>query len=146
MDIVGLIGFGLFFTLLIILTISNIRLRISNKKHKREMDQLNIDNLLLLKKISDLFNELNIKELENTNGFIGFLEKSRDWAFEYIEIVQQNLAEFDKVMASIDKWNNTYGITLGGNPHQDKLNQISEAYTKLKSLLPKENKQGETNE
>jgi hypothetical protein len=146
MDVIGLVSFALFFTLLIILAIGNIKLRISNKKHKREIEQLGIDNLMLLKKVSDLFNELNIKELENTNGFIGFLEKSRDWAFEYIEVVQQSLAEFDKVASSVIKWSATYGITLGDNAHQDKLNEISEAYAKLKSLLPDETKQGETNE
>lgn len=128
MDIVGLAGFILFLGFLISSVILNIRLIIFGKKKERSLDQANADKLMLLQKVSDLFNELNIKELENTNGFIGFFEKSRDSAFEYIELVQKRLTEFDLKMTPILEWSNTYGTALGDNPHQDKLNEISEAY------------------
>jgi hypothetical protein len=146
MDYIGFIGFALFLGLLVVSVIFNIKLRISIKKHKREIEQGNADKLMLLGKISDLFNELNIKELENTNGFVGFLEKSRDSAFEYIELVQAGLAKFNEEVGPIIEWTNTYGNALGDNPHQDKLIQISEAYESLKKLLPEEIKQGEINE
>lgn len=146
MDILGLIGFSVFLLLMILLVIGNIRLRISAKKREAVIDQLHADKLMLLGKVSQLFDELNIKELENTNGFIGFLEKSRDSAFEYIEIVQKKLSDFDKKISPIIEWNKTFGTVMGENVHQDQLTKISEAYQDLKNLLPEENKQGEINE
>jgi hypothetical protein len=145
-DWISLIAFTFWIVTFVILGVRVIKLKTLLTKSTVAVTELLLKNDLLLKKIDDLYKQQSEKELENTDGFIKFISESRDWAFQYIEDVQQNLAEFDKELAPIIEWSNTYGNTLGDNIHQDKLKQISEAYKKLQSLLPKENKQGEINE
>ena len=137
MNLLNLIGFVIFIVLFSLTIVDNVKLRIKNNKNKNEINQLSIDNILLLKKISDLFDEINSKELENTDGFLKFIEQSRDWAFQYIEEVQAALSEFDTEISSIVKWNQTYGTVTDGGAYSDKIKQISLAYDELKKLLPK---------
>ena len=142
-DWINLIAFTFWIVTLVILGVRVIKLKTLLTKSTVAVTELLLKNDLLVKKIDDLYKQQNEKQLENTDGFIKFISESRDWAFQYIENVQQNLAEFDKELAPIIEWSNTYGNALGDNPHQDKLKQISEAYKKLQSLLPEETKQGE---
>lgn len=94
---------------------------------------------MLGQKIEELQKELSSKELSETDGFIKFISQSRDWAFEYIEEVQKALAEFDKEVAPRLEWATTFGRLAGDTVHTDTINTISEAYNKLKTLLPKDN-------
>ena len=81
--------------------------------------------------------EQQTKEIEKSDGFLKFVSESRDWAFSYIEDVQDKLSEFDKRMSSIVEYYSIYGPETEGL-HIDLLNKISEAYKDLKSALPKE--------
>lgn len=69
-------------------------------------------------------------------NFIKFLSDSRDWAFGYIENVQDRLKEFidlaEKEFAYFDK----YGILIEGHPHYETLKTMSAECKKLKDLLP----------
>lgn len=71
-------------------------------------------------------------------NFIKFLSDSRDWAFSYIEDVQNKLKAFidlaDKQFAYFDK----YGVLIEGQPHYDTLKIMSEECKKLKDLLPED--------
>jgi CRISPR/Cas system CMR subunit Cmr4 (Cas7 group RAMP superfamily) len=140
---INLIAFTFWIVTIVILLVRVIKLKTLLTRSTASLTELLLRNDMLLKKIDDLYKQQNEKELSNTDGFIKFISDSRDWAFQYIENVQQNLAEFDKAMTPIIEWNNSFGTVLGDNPHQDKLKQISEAYTNLKLLLPDETKQGE---
>lgn len=91
---------------------------------------------MLGQKIEELQKELSSKELSETDGFIKFISQSRDWAFEYIEQVQKVLEEFDKEVAPQLEWANTYGRLGGETVHTNTVKVISEAYDKLKSVLP----------
>jgi hypothetical protein len=139
MDILGLIGFGTFFVLFVLTLVNNIKVRFKNKENQNQINQLSIDNLMLLSKVSDLFDELNAKKLENTDGFLKFIEESRNWAFQYIEEVQSALSQFDKEISSKFEWANSYGTVLGDTSHLNIINEISLAYEKLKMLLPEDN-------
>jgi hypothetical protein len=98
--------------------------------------QLNYENDLLQKQI-----EKNIEnqKLEQSDGFLKFLSDSRDWAFEYIEEVQKVLEEFDNEVAPQLEWATTYGNLAGDTVHTETITKISEAYSKLKSVLPENN-------
>lgn len=98
--------------------------------------QLNYENDLLQKQI-----EKNIEnqKLEQSDGFLKFLSDSRDWAFEYIEEVQKVLEEFDNEVAPQLEWATTYGNLAGDTVHTETIAKISEAYSKLKSVLPENN-------
>lgn len=90
-------------------------------------------------RILDELNKLaELKNLEQSDGFIKFISQSRDWAFEYIEEVQSALSQFDADILPIVRWNETYGTATDGGTYSDKIKQISLAYNKLKELLPKD--------
>ena len=97
------------------------------------------DRMLLQKKVEELYQDIENAKLEKTDGFLKFVSESRDWAFQYIEEVQTALSEFDKSVAPELEWANTFGQVLGENAHTNTLRKISEAYDKLKEVLPKEN-------
>ena len=106
--------------------------------HNLKMDIMGFQIIrdALTHELVNALNEIEKHNLENSDGFVKFLSDSRDAAFNYIENVQDVLSKFDKHMTKIIKWNETYGSTLGSNPHSDKIKEISMAYKQLKDLLP----------
>jgi len=119
-----------------IVVFDSIRQRIKKRKAQKIAIQLAFDKTQLLKEIEVMSAN---KEIESTEGFVRFLSESRDSAFGYIEKVQQNLKEFSEKVEPTFKWNKTYGTTLGRNVHTEAIDKISEAYDKLKELLPEDN-------
>jgi len=76
----------------------------------------------------------------HNESFIKFLSDSRDWAFGYIEEVQNSLKNFiDEVEPQIDHYNK-YGIAIEGMvpPHDFALKKISKELDNLKKLLPED--------
>jgi hypothetical protein len=121
LDTVGLISFVVFLILLAVVSYTAIAFGVKNKKLASEVVQLKLDKLSL---ISRLEKEMDAKEsvsLEQTDGFVKFLSESRDWAFKYIEDVQQAI-DAVKVSASFG--------------------QVSEeSLTELFNFLPESNKE-----
>ena len=140
MDIFSIIIYVILTTLIAYLGFRNLSLR--NTLHNTIADkiQAQVNKDIIATEYSKVVQELENKKLEKSDDFIKFLSDSRDKAFEYIETVQENLIKFDKQMTKIIKWNETYGATIGENPHADKIKEISVAYKKLKDLLPENNK------
>jgi hypothetical protein len=86
--------------------------------------------------------ENNIQQSEDTHkeNFIKFLSDSREWAFGYIEEVQDGLKKFiEEVEPQLEYYNN-YGVVLEGmiTPHDKALKKISIEFEQLKKLLPEE--------
>jgi hypothetical protein len=99
------------------------------------MQQL-ADNFLLQKEVERLYQEIENKKLEQTDGFLKFVSESRNWAFGYIEEVQKALTEFDEVVDPALGWAMKFGVLNGETANVKILREISEAYNKLKSVLP----------
>ena len=97
------------------------------------------DKMLLQKKVEELYQDIENVKLQQTDGFLKFVSESRDWAFQYIEEVQAALSEFDKEVTPDLQWAKTFGMVSGDTAHTNVLKRISEAYDKLKEVLPKEN-------
>lgn len=95
-----------------------------------------IQNLSSLKNNNDLDNDVH-KE-----NFIKFLSDSRDWAYAYIEDIQEGLTNFvNDVEPEISHFDE-YGEALSmARPDYDSMKNISQAYKELKKLLPIEEKQ-----
>lgn len=88
------------------------------------------DNPLLYKQEQEIHQE----------NFIKFLSDSREWAFSYIENVQQGLKKFiQEVEPQIEYYDN-YGAVLEGMiaPHDFALKKISTELKELKKLLPED--------
>ncbi len=137
MQILESIVAGVLVTLIIFLVYRLFNLRVFTKSLSELYMQGLADNFLLSKKVEHLVQEIENKKLEDTDGFLKFVSDSRDWAFEYIEEVQKALAEFDEVVAPQLEWATTYGTLAGESVHTNTVNTISEAYKKLRTVLPK---------
>jgi predicted PurR-regulated permease PerM len=102
------------------------------------------ESILLYLAAADQSNQLQSAPAENekshNESFIKFLSDSRDWAFGYIEEVQNGLKSFiDEVEPHIEHYNK-YGIVIEGMapPHDFALKQISKELDNLKKLLPED--------
>lgn len=137
MDIINLVLFSTSLVLILVLLYLVIKSNLNKRKILALYIQSEMHKHMLGQKIEELQKELSSKELSETDGFIKFISQSRDWAFEYIEEVQKALVEFDEVVAPQLEWATTYGRLAGDTVHTNTINTISEAYNKLKTLLPK---------
>ena len=134
MDII-IIGSGLIAALSALATY----LLLKNRKMSKQIEISNLNIASLYMRLSDLSNQKDDKDIQNTEGFIKFLSDSRQWAFDYIEDVQKSLHNFDKRITKVIGYYSTYGSTIDG-PHIQMVKQVSDAYEELKSVLPKDDK------
>ena len=102
-----------FFIMLSLLIFEEVRLRKKNSALIENVVTLTLDKITLQKQIS----EIPMTPTE-TEGFIKFLSESREWAFTYIEDVQEAIEQLRAAMVE-------------GNE-----SKISEAYEKLTTFLP----------
>jgi hypothetical protein len=136
MNILNLVLFSTSLVTIFILLYLVIKSNLNKRKILALYIQSEMHKHMLGQKIEELQKELSTKELSETDGFVKFISQSRDWAFEYIEEVQKALTEFDKEVAPQLEWANTYGKLAGDTVHTNTVNIVSEAYKKLKAVLP----------
>jgi len=136
MDLLNLVLFSISLVTIFILLYLVIKSNLNKRKILALYIQSEMHKHMLGQKIEELQRELSSKELSETDGFVKFISQSRDWAFEYIEEVQKALTEFDKEVAPQLDWANTYGKLAGDTVHTNTVNIVSEAYKKLKAVLP----------
>ena len=137
MNLISIMSFSLLVIFILVFVYLILKLTVQKKQLLGIYIQSEMDKHLLIQKLDELSKELSSRELSETDGFVKFISQSRDWAFEYIEEVQKVLNEFDEEIAPRLNWANTYGKTAGDTVHTETITKISEAYDKLKSVLPK---------
>ena len=98
-----------------------IALLIKNRRLTARATQATIDRMAAMDMLHNLMDEQQNTSVEQTDGFIKFISDSRDWAFTYIEDVQQALMVYDVALST------------------DDAKIINEAYKKLMSFLPEDN-------
>jgi hypothetical protein len=91
-----------------------------------------IESLSSLKNNDDLNNDVH-KE-----NFIKFLSDSRDWAYEYIQDIQEGVTHFVNEVEPEIAYFDEYGEVGSAYPHYHSMKKISEAYKELKTLLPED--------
>jgi len=87
------------------------------------------------------FIEKNNFEFKNDNdlhkeNFIKFLSDSRDWAFAYIEDVQNGLEKFISSVEPDVAYFDEYSSISEGTMHHDFMKRFSQEYKELKKLMP----------
>lgn len=96
----------------------------STKRANRDLAlllmQANLETELVTQKLDKTIQTLNNTNIEDKDGFIKFLSQSREWAFGYIEDVQNALKEMSAAMDAADE------------------KRILEAYDKLMKYMPEE--------
>jgi hypothetical protein len=107
---------------------------------KNIMAKLVFDNFTL-EKLIELQNDNDIKTNESVHkeNFVKFISESRDWAFNYIEEVQEGLSKFVNDVDSYIEYFDTYGDVISvERPDYAAMTQISKSYKQLKKLLPED--------
>ena len=140
MNIFGLIVFIIFIVLFTALVIDDVRLRNLKRKLVNDLIQNEIDLGVLYNKLSEVILEKEAKEVEKTDGFLKFISDSRDWAYQYIEMVQKALNDFQNVVGPELKYFNTYGRAVD-SPHAGMLEKIVTAYEELSKVMPEESEE-----
>jgi hypothetical protein len=93
--------------------------------------------------VQDIFNDAKSNEKDNdvhTESFIKFLSDSRDWAYKYIEDVQESISSFVSEVEPEIAYFDEYGLVGDAYPHYHSMKKISKAYKDLKKVLPDEGK------
>lgn len=110
--------------LVIYLVIRNIMLRDYIAKNSVDFLRLTVESTQKIKFLQEELDKRDNVSIEQTDGFVKFLSESRDWAFDYIENVQNSIQQLKNSVES--------GY------------EIEEELAKLFSLLPnnEENKNG----
>lgn len=112
-------AFALFMVLLGVSIYQVISLRVRLTKTMSQLIQSKADNMILSQKLGEALAE---KSLADNEGFVKFLTTSRDWAFEYIEAVQNKIKDLQSAMDS--------GVDA----------KISVAYQELINMIPEDGK------
>lgn len=100
----------------ILLTVSitaNIVFYFKNSKLQELAINAALEKFTIAKKLESVIAENEAKKLEKDDGFLRFLSESRDWAFKYIEDVQEAIKDYAE-------------------------NKSKKTLTKLMSFLPKD--------
>jgi hypothetical protein len=128
-----LIGFTVFIILFFILIFDNFKIRRNLKKIKNDFIQEKANNLILLEKLSYEINNKENTSIEKSEGFLNFVTQSRDWAFAYIETVQDGLNDFVNTVDKDIEYIAEYKPPIVNSDMQERLIY---AYLELKKLLP----------
>jgi len=125
-----LIIFVIFFLMFMSSLMYNVILTLKIQKLIKSLFQVNLDYFIVadqLKKASKADNE----------GFVEFLNKSRDDAFRYIEDVQGALNTFKNEVGPLVDYHEQFGDVIY-NPMGAQLDTVALAYRKLMLMLPNE--------
>jgi hypothetical protein len=131
---IEIISIAILSIFLIVLSALFFRQRLISKALAERLIQAFIDNDQIAEKIEA--KHLS-KDIEKTEGFVQFLSESRDWAFQYIETVQEALNKFVKDAGPRLEYFDKYGRIVR-SPHFDLLEDILVAYRELQQLLPEQ--------
>lgn len=134
-DIVALVALSVTVVFLLVLLIiqRKSRLEILEKYVRSE-----IEKSVILDKLEEVIKENELKNIEGSDGFLKFVSDSREWAFKYIEDVQDAFKKFDGQISPDLDYADTYGILSMDMPSKDALARISKAYKELKQMLPQD--------
>ena len=112
------------------------KLQITNEALAKTLMSYNalISNSEINGNISQISQDLDIHK----ENFIKFLSDSRDWAFDYIEEVQNGLQQFIKNVEPSVVYFDKFGNVVEGSPHHNDMKILSENFKQLKKLLPEE--------
>jgi hypothetical protein len=96
-------------------------------------------NTLKLLLMQQSMNDENKTDQEKSNeAFLKFISDSRDWAYQYIDDVQEGINKFINDIEPEIAYFDEYGVVGSAFPHYHSMKKISGAYKELKTLLPED--------
>lgn len=113
------------------LMLNNITLRFANMKLNEELLKSFINyNIVLEKKVSQ-----EAEKIEESDGFLKFVSDSRDWAYAYIESVQEEISSFITIVGPDIEYLESYKPPIISEEATDRL---VVGYKKIKALIPED--------
>ena len=134
--------FLLIFTtaLSIVTVLKNLWLKFQYADALNKILQMQLDatttNAFLLDKLKDKDKEDSVKT-DVQEGFINFLNQSRESAFEYIENVQSTLGNVVTDLSPIVEFHDKYGAIFDTDT-RNQMQVVSHSFRELKKLIPEE--------
>jgi len=134
--------FLLIFTtaLSIVTVLKNLWLKFQYADALNKILQMQLDatttNAFLLDKLKDKDKEESVKT-DVQEGFINFLNQSRESAFEYIENVQSTLGNVVTNLSPIVEFHDKYGAIFDTDT-RNQMQVVSNSFRELKRLIPEE--------
>ena len=131
----------IFTTALSIVTVlKNLWLKFQYADALNKILQMQLDattaNSFLLDKLKDKDKEESVKT-DVQEGFINFLNQSRESAFEYIENVQSTLGNVVTDLSPIVEFHDKYGAIFDTDT-RNQMQVVSSSFRELKKLIPEE--------
>jgi hypothetical protein len=113
-----------------LLAIASVALLIYGAKRESQVRQLTLDKAIIMTELAKIVDAQSNKGVEETEGFLKFVSDSREWAFQYIEDVQNALEEYRQI-ADI--------IPISKDMTVEQAEKLSAAYDRVMSFLPADN-------
>jgi hypothetical protein len=132
------ISFVLFISAFFMLLINNIRFSLKTTSLSKELVQAHIDKTVLAEKLFEASARELLKKETDSDAFLKFVSDSRDWAYQYIEDVQESLNKFITDIEPEIAYFDEYGVASSAYPHYHSMKKISGAYKELKKVLPED--------
>lgn len=132
------ISFGLFALLFFALIFKNVQLRIKLSSTTLDLIKAHLEKTIIADKLSDISTNYEKNKDSSSEAFLKFLSDSRDWAYQYIDDVQEGLNKFVTDIEPEIAYFDEYGEVGSAYPHYHSMKKISGAYKELKKLLPED--------
>lgn len=135
---IELISFSIFIILFFMLIFNNVRLNIRLSEVRLEVIKAYLEKTIVSEKLIEISEEKNKKDDYSSEAFLKFISDSRDWAYQYIDEVQEGINKFITDIEPEISYFDEYGEVGSAYPHYHSMKKISGAYKELKKLIPED--------
>ena len=135
---IELVAFSIFTIFFFMLIFKNVTLNIKLSESRMEVIRAHLDKTIISEKLVEVSEKKNKLDDPSSEAFLKFVSDSRDWAYQYIDEVQESLNKFITDIEPEIVYFDEYGVVGSAYPHYYSMKKISQAYKDLKKLLPED--------
>jgi hypothetical protein len=136
--VIEFIAFSIVIVLFFTLVVRYVRVSIKLSETTVELIKAYVDKTLISEKLSEIVEQSQSKPDPSSEAFLKFVSESRDWAYQYIDEVQESLNKFITDIEPEIAYFDEYGVVGNAYPHYHSMKKISAAYKDLKKMLPED--------
>ena len=135
---IELVAFSIFTIFFFMLIFKNVTLNIKLSESRMEVIRAHLDKTIISEKLIEVSEKKNKLDDPSSEAFLKFVSDSRDWAYQYIDEVQESLNKFITDIEPEILYFDTYGDLMSAEPNYNSMKKISGAYKELKKMLPED--------
>ena len=135
---IELVAFSIFTIFFFMLIFKNVTLNIKLSESRMEVIRAHLDKTIISEKLIEVSEKKNKLDDQSSEAFLKFVSDSRDWAYQYIDEVQESLNKFITDIEPEILYFDTYGDLMSAEPNYNSMKKISGAYKELKKMLPED--------